>query len=59
VHPGETVETIRAETGFDYDVPAHVHETTVPDASTRDLIRRVVREDIAESYPRFAAEYDG
>jgi glutaconate CoA-transferase subunit B len=59
VHPGETGQSVRAATGFDYDAPAEPPTTLAPDAAARDLIRAVIREDIAESYPRFAAEYDG
>ena len=59
VHPGQTPEGVRAATGFDYDAPEIVPTTIEPDAATRDLIRTVIREDIAESYSRFAAEYRG
>ena len=52
-------EGVRAATGFDYDAPEIVPTTIEPDAATRDLIRTVIREDIAESYSRFAAEYRG
>jgi len=58
VHPGETPDSVRAETGFDYDAPEEVPTTASPAPETRDLIRTVIRDDIAESYPRFAAEYD-
>ncbi len=59
VHPGETAESVRAETGFDYEAPAIVPTTAAPDAATRDMIRAVIREEIAESYPRFASQYQG
>lgn len=59
VHPGETAESVRAATGFDYDAPTPTPTTVAPDVATRKLIRAVIREDIAETYPRFAAEYDG
>lgn len=59
VHPGETAQSVRAATGFAYDEAAETPTTAAPDAATRDLIRAVIREEIAESYPRFAAEYGG
>jgi len=59
VHPGETSASVRAATGFDYDEEAFTPFTRVPDRQTRQLIRAVIKEDIAESYPRFAAEYEG
>jgi glutaconate CoA-transferase subunit B len=55
VHPGHTVEEIRDNTGFDFDCPAVVPDTPAPDAAQLELIRGPVREDIAETYPRFAA----
>lgn len=56
VHPGHTVEEIRDQTGFDLDVPGRVPETPVPDAATLALLRGRIREELAETYPRFAAE---
>jgi glutaconate CoA-transferase, subunit B len=56
-HPGETAASIRAATGFDYAEPEHVPTTPVPDAALRAEIRSVVREEVAEVYPRFAEEF--
>ena len=42
-------------TGFDYDAPDDVPETAAPDAATLALLRRQVRQELAESYPQFAA----
>jgi glutaconate CoA-transferase subunit B len=55
VHPGFTAADVRAATGFDYDAPADVPETAAPDAATLALLRDRVRQELAESYPRFAA----
>ena len=55
VHPGHTVEEIRAETGFDYDEPASVPDTSVPDAAMLAQIRGPVAAQLAEIYPAFAA----
>jgi glutaconate CoA-transferase, subunit B len=55
VHPGFTAADVRAATGFDYDAPGHVPETAAPDAATLALLRGRVRQELAESYPSFAA----
>jgi glutaconate CoA-transferase subunit B len=55
VHPGHTVEEVRDETGFDFDIPARVGETPAPDADTLRLMRERVAPELAEVYPQFAA----
>ena len=50
---------IRANTGFDFDTPAEVPVTEVPDAETLGLIRGPVAEQIAEIYPSFAERVFG
>jgi glutaconate CoA-transferase subunit B len=55
VHPGHSVEEIRDHTGFDFDCPSQVPVTAAPDAATLAAIRGGVRDDIAQTYPRFAA----
>ena len=54
VHPGHAVEEVRDETGFDFDCPADVPETPVPDHGTLALIRGDVARAIADPYPAFA-----
>ena len=56
VHPGHTVEEVRDHTGFDFDLPTQVPQTPQPDAQALALIRGRVREEIAETYPKFAAQ---
>ncbi|MDB5804167.1 MAG: CoA synthetase [Betaproteobacteria bacterium] len=56
VHPGHTVEEVRDNTGFDFDCPAQVPATPAPDAAALALIRGQVREEIGETYPKFAAQ---
>jgi len=56
VHPGHTLEEVLDHTGFEFDRPAVVPETPAPDAATLAQIRGTVREQIAETYPRFAAK---
>lgn len=58
VHPGETAASVRDATGFDYDAPADVPVTPVPDAALRAEIRDLVRSEVAEAYPRFAEEFE-
>jgi glutaconate CoA-transferase subunit B len=56
VHPGHTVEEVRDHTGFDFDAPAEVPQTVQPDATALALIRGRIREEIGETYPKFAAQ---
>lgn len=59
VHPGESVESVRQNTGFDFDCPTHVPETPVPSAETLKAIRHDIAPKIADPYPKFAAEVLG
>lgn len=54
VHPGVTADDVRAATGFDYDMPAHVPETPALDAASLALLRTKVAREVAETYPAFA-----
>ena len=55
VHPGHSVEEIRDNTGFDFDCAARVPMTVGPEPQVLQLLRSRVREEVAETYPRFAA----
>ncbi|HLI11205.1 MAG TPA: CoA-transferase [Alphaproteobacteria bacterium] len=55
VHPGHTAEEVRDNTGFAFDADDPVPATPAPDAATLALLRGRVREELAETYPRFAA----
>ena len=59
VHPGVTVEHVRDETGFDFDIPEHVPETPLPDAGTLARLRGPVAKVIANPYPDFAERVFG
>jgi glutaconate CoA-transferase subunit B len=59
VHPGHTVEEIVANTGFDFDRPAGVPTTPDPDPRVLTLVRGKIRDEIAETYPKFAAGLGG
>ena len=56
VHPGHTLEEVRDQTGFEFDVASPVVETTPPDAATLATIRGSIAREIAEAYPRFVAQ---
>jgi glutaconate CoA-transferase subunit B len=55
VHPGHTVEEIVASTGFEFDRTARVPATPEPEPRVLEIIRGRIRDEIAETYPRFAA----
>ena len=54
VHPGHTLEEVRANTGFVFDAPDAVPSTAPPDAESLALIRASVGREIAAVYPQFA-----
>lgn len=55
VHPGHTVDEVVENTGFDFIRPAAISQTAVPAADWLALLRGRVREQVAETYPQFAA----
>ena len=59
VHPGHTLEEVRDNTGFDFDVPANVPATPAPDDAELALIRGKVAQTIANPYPAFAQKVFG
>jgi glutaconate CoA-transferase subunit B len=59
VHPGHTLEEVLDHTGFDFDRPDVVPQTPMPGVADLMLIRGRVRAEIAETYPRFAAQLAG
>ena len=54
VHPGVELAEIREATGFAFDIPDRVPETPPPEPGRLTMIREVVREKVAETYPEFA-----
>ncbi len=54
VHPGHSVEEVRDNTGFDFDVPDRVPATATPEPAQLTLLRQRVGAEIAEIYPQFA-----
>ncbi|MFO0292150.1 MAG: CoA transferase [Rhodospirillales bacterium] len=55
VHGGEDAASVRAATGFDYDAPAAPRQSAVLAPEDLALLRGRVADEIAETYPRFAA----
>ncbi|MCX7373763.1 MAG: CoA synthetase, partial [Alphaproteobacteria bacterium] len=55
LHPGETVGSIRAATGFDFDAADDVPQTAPPSAEELALLRGVVCDEMLETYPEFCA----
>jgi glutaconate CoA-transferase subunit B len=59
VHPGRSVAEVIEHTGFEFDRPSQVPETSPPSAETLRLLRRVVAPALLEVYPQFAATVFG
>jgi glutaconate CoA-transferase, subunit B len=55
IHPGHDLAEIASATGFDFDSPAAASTTAPPSDEELRIIRGRVRDELAESYPRFAA----
>ena len=55
VHPGRTVEEIKDNTGFDFDIPTTVPQTKAPEPERLDLLRTRIGVEVAGTYPDFAA----
>lgn len=59
IHPGHDLDEIRAATGFAFDHAAVPATTPAPDAATLSLLRGRVLDELAETYPAFAADWRG
>ncbi len=59
VHPGESVESVRAMTGFEFDVADDVGETPAPTEAELALLRGPVCDEMLETYPEFCARVWG
>jgi glutaconate CoA-transferase subunit B len=59
LHPGETLEGVRAATGFAFDAPAAVPATPDPSPEALALLRGPVRAEMEETYPEFCARVWG
>jgi glutaconate CoA-transferase subunit B len=56
IHPGHSLEEVRDNTGFEFDVAASIATTALPDAAALSAIRGPVAQQIAEAYPRFVKQ---
>ena len=56
VHPGHSLEEVRDNTAFEFDLSSRVKPTALPDAETLALIRGPIARQIAEAYPRFVQQ---
>ena len=54
VHPGHSVEEVRDNTGFDFDVPDKVPTTAEPSGEMLGVLRSKIGREIAGTYPEFA-----
>jgi glutaconate CoA-transferase subunit B len=54
VHPGESAEDVRENTGFDYDAPQQTPVTPLPTVDELENLRGPVAREIAKNYPEFA-----
>lgn len=57
LHPGRTLAEVQAQTGFTFDHAERPATTAAPDAARLAAIGEVVRDEVAEIYPRFAARF--
>ena len=59
LHPGVTLDQVRDRTGFAFEAPEIVPTTALPSDADLTLLRGPVAEELAETYPAFAAEVLG
>jgi glutaconate CoA-transferase subunit B len=56
VHPGYDLDAIKGATGFQFTHPERPQQTAKPDPQTLALLRGRVYDEVAETYPDFAAQ---
>ena len=59
LHPGETVDGVRAATGFEFDAGGGVPETPEPTDEELALLRGPVCDEMLPTYPEFCARVFG
>ena len=59
LHGGASARDVKAATGFVYEAAPEVPRTPTPDTGTLALLRGRVRDELAETYPQFAATLAG
>jgi glutaconate CoA-transferase subunit B len=55
-HPGESVDGIRAATGFAFDVAPDIHETAPPEPEDVAFLRGPIASALRPLYPRFVVQ---
>jgi glutaconate CoA-transferase subunit B len=55
LHPGVSLEEVRAATGFTFEAPAGLPETPALNPEARRLLYGPVKDKLAQAYPLFAA----
>jgi hypothetical protein len=55
LHPGETVDSVRDATGFDFDATGDIPATPDPTEAEHALLRGPVKAEMVETYPDFCA----
>jgi len=53
LHPGESQDSVRAATGFDFDAPEDVPATPDPSEAELALLRGPICDEMMETYPEF------
>ncbi len=59
ISPGHTLEEVRDNTGFEFDIAEPIGETMPPEAERLALLRLRVGAEIADTYPEFARRLFG
>ncbi|MDQ7079670.1 MAG: CoA-transferase [Paracoccaceae bacterium] len=59
IHPGHSLDEVRENTGFVFDLADNVTETPMPDNATLALLRGPIAREIADPYPAFAQQVFG
>ena len=60
LHPGESLGSVRAATGFEFDAPDAAPDTPDPTTRELDLLRGPVCDEMRATYPAFCARvFDG
>ncbi|WP_239451539.1 CoA-transferase [Elioraea rosea] len=59
LHPGETRQSVREATGFEYDEAAELGETRGPSAEDLAALRGPIRAALEDTYPNFCARVFG
>lgn len=56
IHPGESLESILDNTGFEFDIPDNVPTTAAPPGDMLEMIRGPVANLLRDPYPQFVSQ---